>query len=378
MRKIILTSVLCLISFTIVNATASTIAYANIDAKAAILIEAENKKIITAQNEHEQLSPASVTKVMTILLTYESLQTGRIKADDVVTISAHAASMGGSQIFLEQGQRQSVSDLLKSVIIASANDSSVALAEHIAGTEEAFVILMNERAKELGMENTTFKNATGLDAEGHLTTAYDISLMSAELITKHSQVSEIANTWQDTIIHRTAKGEKEFGLTNTNKLIRHYDGLTGLKTGSTSEALFCMAASAQRDGLELVSVILGSPTGPIRFQEAKKLLDYGFANFQVKEADPFEGSISVHKGELDFAPVATENTVNLTVPKGREVIIEEEIILPKFINAPMEQGENLGEIIYKIDNEEIARANLVLAQTIEKAGIFHNFQKLLK
>ena len=350
----------------------------NIDSKSSVLIDANSRKILVSSNEHEKLPPASVTKVMTILLTFEALETERIKKEDVVSISSHAASMGGSQIFLEQGQNLTVIELLKSVIIASANDASVALAEYIAGSEEAFVSLMNKKAAELGMENTTFKNVTGLDTEGHLTTAYDISLMSAELVVNYPQVSEIAKIWQDTIIHKTAKGEKEFGLTNTNKLLRNYEGITGLKTGSTSEALFCVSATAIREDLSLVSVILGSPTGAIRFDEAKKLLDYGFANFRSMETEPRTVSIPVHKGSVETASVVTEKNIKLAVPKGAEVVIEEEISLPKFVLAPIQKGDSLGEIVYKIDGEEIGRGSLVLHEEVEKANILHNFKKLLK
>ncbi|MDF2951272.1 MAG: hypothetical protein K0S18_855, partial [Anaerocolumna sp.] len=248
-----------------------------ITSTAAVLIEGSTGEIIYDKNKDEQLRPASITKIMTLLLIFEALDSGKITLSDQVSVSEHAASMGGSQVYLEPYETQDVDTMIKCISIASANDASVALAEHIAGSEEEFVARMNARAKELGMENTNFVNCYGLDTDNHYSSAYDVALMSRELITKHPEISQYSTVWMDTFVHTTKKGQTEFGLTNTNKLIKQYNGITGLKTGSTGLAKYCLSATAKRDGMDLIAVIMAAPDTKTRFREASKLLDYGFA-----------------------------------------------------------------------------------------------------
>ena len=352
----------------------------NVDAKAAVLLEPTTGKIIIEQNAHEKLPPASITKVMTMLLIYEAVEQGKIKWDDMVTVSEHAANMGGSQVYLETFEQQTVRDLIKSIAIASANDAAVAMAEFLAGSEEGFVIKMNEKAKQLGMKNTNFINACGLDADNHLTTAYDIALMSQELITRYPDVLELTGIWMDTIIHDTARGKEEFGLANTNKMLRSYSGTTGLKTGSTGEALFCISATAEREELNLVAVILGSPSSSIRFNEARKLLDYGFANYAVsqgEEAGTSKGDIKVYKGEEDSVEVVIKEQISIVIPKGNHVTLESEVELLDALNAPVERGTKAGEVIYTIEGKEVGRSDLIVAKDVEKASLSHMMKRLL-
>lgn len=361
-----------------VNAEAPSL---TVDAQSAIIMEAETGEVLFEQNPDERRAPASVTKIMTILLIYDAVDDGRIKWDDIVTVSEHAASMGGSQIFLEPMEQQSVHDLTKSIVIASANDAAVAMAEFIGGSEESFVDMMNKKSKALGMENTQFKNACGLDAEGHFTSARDIALMSRELITKHPEVTDYTTVWMDTITHKTAKGESEFGLTNTNKLVRFYNGATGLKTGSTSEALYCLSGTAMRDDMHLIAVVMASPSPTVRFQEVMTMLDYGFANFKRVEGDEAGtvlGSIEVAKGKVDLADAAVAETVGKVTAKGNAGEIESEIMLYDNIEAPAEAGMVCGEVIYTYDGEEIGRCDLVLTEDIERAGMGDTIRKLLQ
>ncbi len=353
----------------------------NVDAKAAVLLEPTTGKILLAQNMHEKLPIASVTKVMTILLVYEAVESGKISWDDIVTVSDHAAGMGGSQIYLEPMEKQTVRDLLKSVIIASANDSAVALAEFIAGSEDGFVILMNKRAASLGMLDTTFKNACGLDTEGHLSSAYDVAMMSKELILKFPEVLQISSIWMDTITHKTARGEEDFGLSNTNKLIRAYNGASGLKTGSTSEALFCITATATREGMQLVSVILGGPTSEIRFHEAVRMFDYGFANYVVIQGESSgtpKGVVNVNKGEKEQVGVAIKKQINCLVPKGKNVVVDSKVEILPAIDAPVPIGTKAGEIIYYADGEEVGRSDLIAMDNINKAGLFDTLRMGIK
>ena len=342
-----------------------------VDAKASLLMEAETGKILVENNAHEKLAPASVTKVMTMLLIYEALDQERIKWDDVVTVSAHAASMGGSQIFLEVGEQQTVRDLVKAIVIASANDAAVAMAEYIAGSEEAFVTMMNNKAKALGMDNTNFVNSCGLDAPGHLTTAFDIALMSRELILKYPEVTKYATTRLDKIIHKTARGEEEFGLTNTNRLIRNYPGTTGLKTGSTSEALYCISATAEKEGMHLIAVVLAAPDPVIRFDSAMKLLDYGYSNFALiakEESGVTMGEIKIFKGKAEQAPVVIREQTNVLVPKGKHIVIDSEVRIKDSLDAPVAPGQKAGEVIYTHEGQEVGRSELVLAEEIAKAS----------
>ncbi len=342
----------------------------NVNAKAAVLMEASSGIVLLEQNPHERLAPASVTKVMTMLLIYEAITDGRIKWEDMVTISDHAAAMGGSQIFLEPMEQQTVRDLTKSIVVASANDAAVAMAEFIAGSEDGFVVMMNNKAKELGMNDTNFVNACGLDTPGHVTSAYDIALMSRELVTKHPQIFEFTKIWMDTIVHKTARGDSDFGLANTNKLIRSYAGATGLKTGSTSEALFCISATANRDGMEQIAVILGSPDSATRFHEAMKMLDYGFANYSVSkgdEAGAMKGNVKVFKGKTEAVEVAVKNQVTCLVPKGKNAPLESKVEMLDALNAPVAKGAKAGEIVYYFQEKEVGRSDLVATEDVAAA-----------
>lgn len=366
--------IMCLIS-----TVSTSIVYAeaeapslNVNAKSAILIEPTTGKILLEQNAHEKLPPASVTKVMTILLIYDAVANGKIKWEDVVTVSDHAASMGGSQIFLEPMEQQPVRELLKSIVIASANDSAVAMAEFIAGSEEGFVIMMNQKAKELQMNDTNFINACGLDTPGHVTSAYDIALMTKELITKYPQVFEYSKIWQDIIIHKTARGEQEFGLTNTNKLIKSYQGATGLKTGSTSDALYCLSGTAERDGMALITVILGAPDPNTRFHEVMKMFDYGFANYSItkgEEIGTVKGKVKILKGKEAEVDVVIKSPVNAIVKKGNTFQLESRVEILKALNAPVLKGTKAGEIIYVHDGLEVGKSDLVTNAEVKSATL---------
>jgi len=355
--------------------------YAQPDAKASLLMEAETGKILHENNAHEKLRPASVTKIMTMLLIYEALEQERIKWDDIVTISSHAASMGGSQIFLEVNEQQTVKDLVKSIVIASANDSAVAMAEFVSGSEEAFVTAMNGKARTLGMDSTSFVNACGLDAEGHITTAYDIALMSRELITKYPEVFELSKIRLDTITHKTARGEEEFGLTNTNKLIRNYAGATGLKTGSTSEALYCISATAEKEGMQLIAVILAAPDSGTRFDSAMKLLDFGYANYALiakEEAGTPMGEVQIYKGKTESTPVVIKEQHNMVAPKGKHVELSGEVVIFEPLTAPVEKGQIAGEVIYSWEGEEVGRSQLIVSEDISRASVSNMMERMFK
>jgi len=343
----------------------------DVNARSALLMESSTGKILLEQNAHEKLPPASITKIMTILLIYEAIADGKIKPEDMVTVSAHAAGMGGSQIFLEPMQQKNVHDLLKSVIIASANDASVALAEFIAGSEQGFVVMMNNKAKALGMNDTNFVNSSGLDVDGHMTSAYDVALMSRELINKYPEVFEFSTIWMDSIVHRTARGEETFGLNNTNRLIRSYSGATGLKTGSTSRALYCVSATAKRDDMSQIAVVMGAPDPTTRFDEAKKMLDYGFANYSVSLGQPEGtpvGAVKILKGELEEADVVINKQISILVAKGKNKPLEHKVELLDGLSAPVAAGAKAGEIIYFQEGKEVGRSDLVTTQQIAKAS----------
>lgn len=349
----------------------SNITDLGLSAKSVILVEASSGSVLYENNSDEKLPPASITKVMTLLLIYEAVRDGKINWDDNVTVSAHAASMGGSQVFLEEGETQTVADMTKCIAIASANDAAVAMAEYIGGSEDGFVQQMNERAKQLGMNNTTFKNACGLDTDGHLTTARDISIMSRELIYNFPEITQYTTTWQDTITHKTRKGESEFGLTNTNKLVKWYNGATGLKTGSTGKAKYCLSATAEKNGMQLIAVIMAAPDNKARFSEAIKLLDYGYANYAVVKGaakDDVVGEIPVAKGEHETVVLKMGSDITALMKKGgSEPIITYEI--PESISAPVEENQKVGEAMYTVDGKETARANIVSAEAVERAGL---------
>lgn len=348
-----------------------------VNAKSAILMEPLTGEILFEQNAHEALRPASITKVMTLLLLYESLESGKIKWDDVVTVSERAASMGGSQVFLAPQEQIDVGTLAKSIAVASGNDAAVAIAEYIAGSEEAFVVLMNQRAKELGMNNTHFENSSGLDADGHLTTAYDIALMSRELITRFPQVHELTTIWHDILVHKRKNGEENTDLTNTNKLLKWYEGTTGLKTGSTSKALYCLSGTAERNGLKLIGVVMAAPDYKIRFQEVMKLFNYGFANYEMvtgKAKGTVIGKIPVMKGMEEEVEVILEEELHFLLSKGegdKKGQIQSQIKIPPMIQAPIEQNAKVGEIIYTLGDKEIGRSGLLVKKEIKKANLKH-------
>ncbi|MBO5939036.1 MAG: D-alanyl-D-alanine carboxypeptidase [Clostridia bacterium] len=342
------------------------------DCKSAILMEASTGKILFEQNADEALPPASVTKVMTLLLVMEAIEEGRLTLDDKITASAHASSMGGSQIFLKEGEEMSAEDMIKSVVIASANDAAVALAEHIAGSEEAFVARMNERAAELGMTNTHFENTNGLDdtVERHLTSARDIALMSQALI-RYEKITEYASIWQDTI-----RGG-EFGLTNTNRLVRFYRGATGLKTGSTAKAGFCISATAERDGMTLICVIMGAPSRDVRNAAATSLLDWGFANTALYTHEQSELSpMRVCGGEQEFCSLNAER-FSVVVDRAKKNAVEIKIELPEMIDAPVAQGDEVGKIVYTLDGEELGSVPITAGESVPRVGFWGIFVRLL-
>jgi len=344
----------------------------HVDAKAALIMEPTTGKIILSQNAHEKLPPASVTKVMTTLLIYEAVRDGKIKWDDTVTVSRHAASMGGSQVFLSEGEKQSVRELLKSIVVASGNDAAVAMAEFIGGSEEAFVGLMNRRAEELGMKDTRFVNSCGLDANGHLTSAYDVALMTRELMNNFPEVFDVSTIWMDKIVHQTPKGEEETGLTNTNKLIKQYHGATGLKTGSTSLAQFCISATAKRDEMNLIAVIMAAPSPEARIAAAKQMFDFGFANYTLAQGDPpgaVMGKINVIKGQTLKTDYTVKNQINCLVSKGSKSKLTAEAHVLDGLQAPITKGAKIGEIVYFYEGEEVGKTDAVVMEDVKKAGL---------
>lgn len=347
----------------------------DLKSKSAVLMEFSTGKILYEKNSHEKLLPASVTKVMTLVLIMEALDAGKIKLEDKVTTSARAVEMGGSQIFLEQGEQMTVNDMLKAICVASANDASVAMAEHIVGSEQAFIKKMNEKAKQLGMNDTIFYNTTGLDDTEpcNTTSAYDIALMSRELM-KHPKVFDYTTIWIDSL--RNGK----FGLSNTNKLIKFYPGAIGLKTGSTSKALFSLASAAKRDNLTLIATIMSGPTSPERFNDAKKLLDLGFANYKAIPVAKKGGvikEIEVRKGLYQKVNALAGDDITVLVNKGDEAVILPEINIPQGLGAPFKQGDKIGEIIYKVKGKEVGRFNLISEKDVPKINVFNALYRLL-
>ena len=352
-----------------------------LESKSALLMDAATGTILYEKNSHEAMPPASVTKVMTMLLIYEAEKAGQFAWEDSVQVSEHAASMGGSQVFLEPGETQTAAEMTKCIAIASANDAAVAMAEFVAGSEEAFVERMNKKAQELGMKETHFVNACGLDVDGHETSANDIALMSRELMTRFPEIKEYTTTWQDTIVHKTRKGETEFGLTNTNKLIKWYEGATGLKTGSTGKALYCLSGTAERDGLHLIAVVMAAPDFKVRFQETMKLLDYGFANYSAEKGLPAGekmAEISVTKGMADTVDGVVKEEISFLLKKdgGKEWETKTEV-LPR-VDAPVQAGEKLGEVIYLINGEEVGRTDLLASENVEKTDLSTMLERMLQ
>lgn len=344
----------------------------DVDALSAVLMDAETGEILYAKNPDEALPPASVTKIMTLLLVMEAIDGGQIQMSDMVSISEYAASMGGSQVYLEPGEQMSVEDLLKSTVVSSANDAAVALGELVAGSEEAFVRRMNERAAELGMEHTTFENATGLDDDtvSHLTSAEDIAIMSRELIS-HEKILEYTSIWMDTIRNGA------FGLSNTNRLIRFYSGATGLKTGSTSKAKFCISATAKRDGLHLIAVIMGSPTRDVRNAMATRLLDWGFANFAMyRNPGAVAGRIKVLGGVAEDCGLEYGDYSHL-MKKGSDKSVTYTVELPETVAAPIEKGDVIGKVVYRCGETVIGECDVTATESVDKISFWGLFARML-
>lgn len=349
-----------------------------LSAKSAIVMEQDSGEILFEKNKDKKLAPASVTKVMSLLLVFQELEKGKLKLDDMVTVSEHAASMGGSQVFLEPLEKQDVKTLIKCVVVSSANDAVVALAEHICGSEKAFVSRMNKEAHRLGMKNTTFKNACGLDENGHVTCAYDIALMTRELARKHPQIFKYTKIWMDTIIHKTKKGEKEFGLSNTNKLIRQYNGCTGMKTGSTSKAGFCLSATATRNKIHMIAVVMASESSKTRVKEASQLLDYGFSNCQMIQDVTTKkeiGKIVVEKGEKEVVPYKNKIVTEILDIKNSTDKIKKKIQIYK-IKAPVKKDQGVGKIIYLRGDQVIKTEEIRSLTSIKKADFFAQIKKI--
>jgi len=350
-------------------------AASELSSPSAILMEKSTGRILFEKDAHKKLPPASVTKIMTLLLIMEAIESKKLNLDDMISVSEHAASMGGSQVFLSPGEQMSVNDLLKATVIASGNDSAVALAESIAGSEAGFVELMNSRAKELGMEDTTFINCTGLDAEGHLTSAHDIAIMSQELI-RHEKIKEYSTTWMDSLRNGA------FTLANTNKLIRSYNGITGLKTGSTGNAKYCLSATAERDGMELIAAIMGAPSSKERFADAASLLNYGFANFALYDvgANIELSPVPILLGKCEsIVPTLPEGSFVLT-EKSKISTLTKNIELADDIKAPIEKGQTLGKIDVLSDGEIIQTVPLIAPERIKRidfGGIFKKFSEII-
>lgn len=346
-----------------------------VNGKSGILMEPTSGTVLYEFNPDERTQIASVTKTMTMLLIFDALESGKIHYDDMVSTSEHAASMGGSQVFLEAGEQMSVDDMLKAIAISSGNDAAVAMAEFVGGSEEAFVEMMNKRAAQLGCENTHFCNCNGLDEpDDHYSSARDIAKISCALIA-HKDVFKYTTTWMDTLRNGS------FGLSNTNKLLKTYNGANGLKTGSTSKAKYCLAASAERDGMELIAVVLGSPSTAERFGSATKLLDYGFANYSVVKGDELVGSIPnlpVQSGTADTVPVALEGNPNYIVKKGNADKVDKEINTNTICMAPIKKGDVVGQVIFRIDGEKIGENNIVAIADVDRIGFFDLFIKNMK
>lgn len=345
----------------------------NLECGSAILIEQTTGQILYSHNVHEQLRPASVTKIMSILLIMEQISSGKLTYETKISCSANAAGMGGSQIWLDTSEKLTVDEMLRAICISSANDCVMAMAEHIAGSEEEFVKLMNEKAKQLGMNDTTFKNCHGLDEDGHVTSSYDISLMSRELLTKYPEITKYTSTYMDSL--RDGKSQ----LVNTNKLVRNYEGCTGLKTGSTGLALYNLSASATREGLSLIAVIMKGPTSQQRFDEAERLLDYGFNTFEYKQfatkGDKLK-NVDVAKGIYTTVEAGFENDVGILIQKGQSSQITQTVRLNQNISAPVVEGQKLGEVIYSVGDDNLMSVNIVARDDVKKMNMFTMLIKL--
>lgn len=342
-------------------------------APSALLMENSTGKVLYEKNSRERLPMASVTKIMTMLLVMEKIDSGQLKYDDMVVGSAYAKSMGGSTIFLDEGEQLSVRDVLKGIAVASGNDAAVAIAEHISGSEEAFVEKMNERAQELGMSDTHFVNCNGLDADEHYSSAYDIAIMSRELL-KHPDIHNFTTIWLDTL------RDGKFTLSNTNKLIRFYDGATGLKTGSTSKALFCVSATAKRNGMHLIAVIMASPTSKDRVKDASELLNYGFANYGMKlisEEGESVDTVKVSKGIKKETDTVLKDDFSVLAGKGENVSVDKKITYTSDFTAPLKKGDTAGKLEYYVNSEKVGENDIIFCEDIEKITFSDVFAKMV-
>ena len=353
-----------------------------IQAPSGVLMEAQTGTVIYQKDSDTRRSPASITKIMTLILIFDALEKGNLKLDDIVTTSAYAKSMGGSQVFLEEGETQTVETLIKCIVIASGNDASVAMAEHICGSEQEFVRHMNERATELGMKNTHFEDCCGLtDSSNHYTTARDIAIMSRELITKYPKILEYSSIWMENITHVTKQGTKEFGLTNTNKLLRSYDGCVGLKTGSTSLAKYCLSAVAKRNKITLIAVVMAAPDYKVRFKDAASMLNYGFfrCSLYIDEKMQPLPEVPVKKGKEKSVPLVYEKQFQYLNTDGETIgKVEKKLRIHREVKAPLKKGSQAGEMIYSADGKELGRVRILYARTIGQATYLDCVKELLK
>lgn len=373
MKRLVNTTICCILSIWLsVSSVLCVTAAPEVSAPSYIMIEASTGQIICEQDADVKRSPASITKIMTLLLIFDHLDTGRIHLEDEIMTSAHAKSMGGSQVFLEEGEVQTLDTMIKCIAVASGNDACVAVAEYIAGSEAEFVKLMNQKAEELRMDNTHFEDCCGLsDSDNHYTTAKDVAIMSRELITKHPEVFDYTKIWMEDITHVTRQGSTTFTLSSTNKLLKQYEWTTGLKTGSTSKAKYCLSATASKDGIDLIAVVMAAPDNKVRFQDAMTLLNYGYSVSNIY--------IDENKEALPAQPVkgGVEDTVNLSFAgefryldtKGSNLSqIEKTITLPEQVEAPVEEGQAIGEAVYKLEGQRIGGVSIVAVKGVEKAG----------
>jgi D-alanyl-D-alanine carboxypeptidase (penicillin-binding protein 5/6) len=348
----------------------------NVSGKSACLMDVATGTILYESNSHEPLAPASVTKVMTMLLIMEAIDSGRIGWDDSVTASEAAAAKGGSQVYLKVGESMTVSDMVKSIAVSSANDCACAMAEHLAGSESAFVDMMNARAKELGMNDTHFVNCTGLDddesAKEHRTSAHDIAVMSRQLLKNHPDIKKFTTIWMDTVRNGA------FGLSNTNKMVRFYDGCTGLKTGFTSGAGYCLSASAQREGLELIAVVMGCATSQERFAACKSMLDYGFANYALVSPDTSEAQVAVKLGKAEFAKAVPGEIPQFLIDKAQRNSVTTELTMEETVTAPVSQGQRLGTLTVRVGEQTLAQIPMVAQEPVERLNWGDLFLKVLK
>ena len=352
----------------------------DVSAPSVLLMEASTGTVIYEKNSHEVRHPASITKIMTLILIFDALAAKQISLTDTVTVSEHAASMGGSQVFLEPGETQTVETMIKCISIASANDACVAMAELISGSESEFVRQMNERARRLGMNDTSFVNCCGLDTDGHMTSAYDVALMSRELTTKYPQIHDYCTIWMENITHVTAKGSSEFGLTNTNKLIKQYPYATGLKTGSTNLAKYCVSATAEKDGMKLIAVVMGAPDYKVRFSDATTLLNYGFGKCRVY-SDLNEDkltAVKVEKGITEYANLTYQGPFQYMTTDGTDLSgITKTLELPETVTAPVEKGEVAGRAVYTLDGKEVGSVDILYADSVAAAAYKDYFRRAL-